>query len=70
MNKRSFADENSFEIASKHPRHCANELVPVVDNVAPQKFFAGIIDRFPNPSLESSVSLSCFLDLVSKFLFF
>ena len=42
MNKRSFADDNSFEAAPKHPRHCANELVPAVDDVAPQKPFAGM----------------------------
>ncbi|XP_024016895.1 uncharacterized protein LOC21403871 [Morus notabilis] len=44
INKRPYGDEDSYEVASKHPRECSYEVAPVVDIVTfqndPQKSFS------------------------------
>lgn len=46
INKRPYGEEDSYEVASKHPRRCASEVAPVLDFVPcrsdPQKSFSGM----------------------------
>ncbi|PON40778.1 ELM2 domain protein [Parasponia andersonii] len=70
INKRPFNDEDSCEVALKHPRQleCVNELAPFVDIVpslnAPQKSFSG--DNSFNKCQDGEGFSSDFITEVSK----